>query len=112
MNRQRLDFESLRDSILFVSGQLDEAIGGSPFSLTAQPAVPRRTAYAYLERGHIPGEMGAFDFAIPEAHVPQRFLTTVPQQALYLMNSPFILEESKHLAARGEIQSASNDLPA
>ena len=108
-NRQRLDFESLRDSILLVSGQLDQSIGGSPFSLTAQPAVPRRTAYAYLERGHIPGEMGAFDFAIPEAHVPQRFLTTVPQQALYLMNSPFILEESKHLIARSEIQSASGD---
>jgi hypothetical protein len=53
--------------------------------------------------------MGAFDFAIPEAHVPQRFLTTVPQQALYLMNSPFILEESKHLIARSEIQSASGD---
>ena len=53
--------------------------------------------------------MGAFDFAIPEAHVPQRFLTTVPQQALYLMNSPFILEESKHLVSRREIASASND---
>ncbi len=109
MNRQRLDFESLRDSVLLVSGQLDPSIGGSPFVLTAQPEVPRRTAYAYLERGHIPGEMGAFDFAIPEAHVPQRFLTTVPQQALYLMNSPFILEESRHLIARGEIQSASAD---
>jgi hypothetical protein len=109
MNRQRLDFESLRDSVLLVSGQLDPSIGGSPFSLTAQPAVPRRTAYAYLERGHIPGEMGVFDFAIPEAHVPQRFLTTVPQQALYLMNSRFVLEESKHLIARAEIRSASNE---
>jgi hypothetical protein len=109
MNRQRLDFESLRDSILFVSGQLDSTIGGLPFSLTAQPTVPRRTTYAYIQRGHLPGELSAFDFASPESHVPQRFLTTVPQQALYLMNSPFILEESKHLVARREISSAPND---
>jgi hypothetical protein len=109
MNRQRLDFESLRDSILFVSGQLDFAVGGLPFSLTAQPAVPRRTIYAYIQRGHLPGELNAFDFATPEAHVPQRFLTTVPQQALYLMNSPFVMEQAKHLVARREIRSASSD---
>ena len=100
MNRQRLDFESLHDSILYVSGDLDLTIGGLPFSLMAQPPVPRRAAYAYIQRGHLPGELSAFDFAIPDSHVPQRFLTTVPQQALFLMNSPFILEESKHLVAR------------
>ena len=109
MNRQRLDFESLRDSILFVAGQLDVAAGGLPFSLMAQPAVPRRTIYAYIQRGHLPGELSAFDFATPESHVPQRFLTTVPQQALYLMNSPFILEESKHVVDRPEIRSALDD---
>jgi hypothetical protein len=108
MNRQRLDYESLRDSILFVAGQLDTTVGGLPFSLTAQPAVPRRAAYGYLERGHLPGELSAFDFAIPESHVPQRFPTTVPQQALFLMNSPFILEQSKHLAARREVVTAIN----
>jgi hypothetical protein len=109
MNRQRLDFESLRDATLFVSGQLDFTVGGLPFSLTSLPAVPRRTAYAYIQRGHLPGELNAFDFASPESHVPQRSLTTVPQQALYLMNSPFIMEESKHLVARREIGSAPND---
>jgi hypothetical protein len=106
MNRQRLDYEALRDSMLFVAGHLDPTVGGLPFSLTAQPAVPRRTAYAYIQRGHLPGELSAFDFAIPEAHVPQRFLTTVPQQALYLMNSPFVLEEAHHVASRREIDSA------
>lgn len=109
MNRQRLDFESLRDSILFVAGQLDQTIGGLPFSLQAVPAVRRRTAFAQIQRGRLPGELGAFDFATPEAHVPQRFLTTVPQQALYLMNSPFILEESRHVAGRPEVESAAND---
>ncbi len=109
MNRQRLDFESLRDSILLVAGQLDQTVGGLPFALSSEPAVPRRTAFAYIERGHLPGELSAFDFAIPESHVPQRFLTTVPQQALYLMNSPFIMEEAKHLVGRREIASAPSD---
>ena len=109
MNRQRLDFESLRDSILFVAGQLDQTIGGLPFSLASQPAVPRRTAFGYIQRGHLPGELNSFDFAIPDSHVPQRFLTTVPQQALFLMNSPFIVEESKHVMSRREIGSGPDD---
>ena len=106
MNRQRLDFESLRDSTLLVAGQLDQTTGGLPFALTAQPPVPRRTMYAYIQRGRLPGELSAFDFAIPDAHVPQRFLTTVPQQALYLMNSPFILDEARHVAGRREVDAA------
>jgi hypothetical protein len=109
MNRQRLDFESLRDSTLYVAGQLDLKEGGLPFALNAVSTVPRRTVYAYIQRGKLPGELNAFDFATPEAHVPQRFLTTVPQQALYLMNSPFITEEVKHLVGRKEIDSAAND---
>jgi len=109
MNRQRLDFESLRDSILFVAGSLDFEVGGLPFSLTAQPAVPRRTAYAYIQRGHLPGELSAFDFAIPESHVAQRFLTTVPQQALFMMNSPFVMEQTKRLMDRAEIRAAKDD---
>ena len=107
MNRQRLDYESLRDSLLFIGGRLDPTVGGLPFSLTAVPAVPRRTAYAYLQRGHLPGELSAFDFAMPESHLPQRFLTTVPQQALYFMNSPFLLEQAQHVAAQSEVVSAA-----
>jgi hypothetical protein len=109
MNRQRLPYESLRDSTLFVSGQLDSTMGGLPFSITAFPAQPRRTVYGYIERGRIPGELNTFDFANPEAHSPQRFLTSVPQQALYLMNSPFIAEQAKHLIQRSEIRFAADD---
>jgi hypothetical protein len=109
MNRQRLPYESLRDSALFVSGQLDPTMGGLPFALTARPVEPRRTVYAYVERGRLPGELNTFDFANPESHSPQRFLTSVPQQALYLMNSPFIAEEAKHLINRSEIRFARDD---
>jgi Protein of unknown function (DUF1553)/Protein of unknown function (DUF1549)/Planctomycete cytochrome C len=110
MNRQRLDIESLRDSVLFSSGQLDNRLGGVPFSLTATPAVPRRTVYGYIERGRIPGMLAAFDFAIPDQHVPLRFTTTVPQQALFLLNSSFMAEQANHLASRPEV--AAEEDPA
>jgi Protein of unknown function (DUF1553)/Protein of unknown function (DUF1549)/Planctomycete cytochrome C len=105
MNRQRLDYESWRDSTLLVSGQLDPTMGGLPYSLRARPYVPRRTIYALIERGRLPGELNTFDFANPESHVPTRYLTSAPQQALYLMNSPFIAEQVRHLMARADIQS-------
>ncbi|MGI8989396.1 MAG: PSD1 and planctomycete cytochrome C domain-containing protein, partial [Bryobacteraceae bacterium] len=103
MNRQRLDIESLRDSMLAASGQLDLKMGGVPFALMATPAVPRRTLYGYIERGRIPGMLAAFDFAIPDQHVPLRYTTTVPQQALFLLNSPFMAEQARHLVNRPEV---------
>lgn len=108
MNRQRLDIESLRDSVLAASGKLDNRIGGVPFSLTATPSVPRRTVYGYIERGRIPGMLAAFDFASPDQHVPLRYTTTVPQQALFLMNSPFMAEQARHLANRSDVTSEKN----
>ncbi|MDQ6700498.1 MAG: DUF1553 domain-containing protein, partial [Acidobacteriota bacterium] len=103
MNRQRLDIESLRDSILAASGQLDLKAGGVPYALTASPAVPRRTVYGYIERGRIPGMLAAFDFAVPDQHVPIRYTTTVPQQALFLLNSSFMAEQAHSLANRPEL---------
>ena len=65
MNRQRLDFESLRDSMLAVAGTLDLRVGGVPFLLTSEPSVPRRTVYGFIERGRIPGMLSYFDFPTP-----------------------------------------------
>jgi len=44
-----------------------------------------------------------FDFASPDTHSPQRYITTVPQQALFLMNSPFIVQQAKKLLDRPEV---------
>jgi hypothetical protein len=107
MNRQRLDIESLRDSMLAASGQIDLTVGGLPYSLTAQPSVPRRTVYGYIERGRVVGFLSNFDFASPDQHAPLRYNTTVPQQALFLLNSAFITEQASHLTERPTIQSAS-----
>ena len=99
-NRQRLDLESMRDSLLAVSGRLDPALGGKSVDLAQQPFTGRRTVYGSIDRQNLPGMFRSFDFASPDAHTPQRFFTTVPQQALFLMNSPFAVEQAKALAKR------------
>ncbi len=100
MPRRRLDFEALRDAMLAVSGRLDATIGGQPISITAIPADPRRTLYAMIERERPLALLKTFDVADPEQHSPQRYQTTVPQQGLFLLNSPFVGEMARHLAAR------------
>ena len=109
MNRQRLEIESVRDSMLAAAGRLDLTAGGLPFSLTALPSVPRRSVYGFIERGRIPSILSAFDFASPDQHAPMRFVTTVPQQALFFLNSPFVAEQARFVAARAEVVAASTD---
>ena len=106
MNRRRLEIESLRDSMLAAAGRLDLTMGGVPFSLTAQPSVPRRSVYGFIERGRVPGLLSAFDFASPDQHAPMRYVTTVPQQALFFLNSPFVAEQARALASRPEVAAA------
>ena len=107
MNRRRIEIESLRDSMLAAAGRLDLTAGGVPFPLTAQPSIPRRSVYGFIERGRVPALLNAFDFASPDQHAPMRFVTTVPQQALFFLNSPFIAEQAQHLAARAKDGEAS-----
>jgi mono/diheme cytochrome c family protein len=103
MNRQRLDFEALRDSILAASGSLDPRAFGPAVDLAAQPFIPRRSVYGFIDRQNLPGMFRVFDFASPDTSSPQRFQTTVPQQALYLLNSPFIAEQARRLLARADV---------
>jgi hypothetical protein len=104
-NRQRLDFEALRDALLAVTGQLDLAMGGPPVMLTNKPFSRRRTVYGFIDRQNLPAMFRTFDFASPDTHSPFRHLTTVPQQALFLMNSPFVMEQAQHLVRREDVQS-------
>jgi len=97
MNPRRLDAESLRDALLAVSGELDLSAGGRGVDPTSGR---RRTVYSTIDRQAIPGFLRAFDFASPDTHAPQRVLTTVPQQALFVMNSPFVQDRSRALARR------------
>src|SRR5207248_619759 len=105
-NRRRLDFEALRDSVLFAAGRLDPAVGGRPVDLFKAPFTIRRSVYGLIDRSNLPGTLRSFDVASPDQHSPQRFQTTVPQQALFLLNSPFVVEQAKALANRTEVTSA------
>ncbi len=105
MNRDRLDFEAMRDSLLAASGELDPKAGGPAVDLNAQPFTPRRTVYGSIDRQFLPGLFRVFDFANPDMHSPQRFTTTVPQQALFFINSPFVVERARALVNRKEVQA-------
>ncbi len=103
MNCRRLDFEPMRDSLLLVAGQLDATPNGKPVDIFTEPFSHRRTIYGFIDRQNLPGTFRVFDFASPDQHSPQRFTTTVPQQALFLMNSPFVMEQARKLAARPDV---------
>jgi cytochrome c553 len=107
-NRQRLDFEAMRDALLAVGGELDEKIGGPSINLIAEPFVRRRTIYSYVDRQNLQGLLRTFDFASPDAHSPMRHVTTIPQQALFLLNSPFVVQQAERLAARPEIAKTAD----
>lgn len=102
----RLDFEAMRDSLLAASGNLDLTIGGQPVDIIDPPYTVRRTVYGFIDRQNLPGLFRTFDFANPDTTSPGRFYTTVPQQALFLMNSPFVLEQARGLVRRPQIQKA------
>jgi hypothetical protein len=95
MNRQRISFEALRDTILQASGQLDFSLGGRSVKIDVHPTPRRRTLYGFIDRQNLPATFRVFDFANPDTHCPERYENIVPQQALFLMNSPFIADQSQ-----------------
>jgi hypothetical protein len=101
--RRRLDLEAMRDTLLFVSGRLDATMGGRPVDVANDPRNARRTVYGLVDRQSLPAVFRAFDFASPDQSAERRPRTTVPQQALFSMNSPFVIEQAKALAARPEV---------
>ena len=104
MNRRRLDVEAWRDSLLDVAGNLDRKVGGRNAPLTGK----RRTVYARISRHELDELLRLFDF--PDANVTsaKRTVTTVPQQQLFVLNSSFVIEQARALAARLQ-QEATTD---
>jgi hypothetical protein len=110
-NRRRLDFEQMRDTLMSVSGELDETMFGRP-PLITDDTNRRRTVYAFVERQNIAAMVQTFDFANADTSTPRRVMTTVPQQALFAMNSPFILCRAKSLATRTTKLAPTNEIPS
>lgn len=111
MNRRRLDAEEIRDALLGVSGSLDPKLGGTlllnknreyvTVSANVNPAVyanTRRSIYLPVVRSAIYEVFQAFDFADPSVPNGRRDSTTVAPQALFMMNSAVVSQQSKALA--------------
>ena len=92
-NRRRLEAEPVRDSVLFVGGGLDLTIGGSVGDVNAN----RRALYLPVNRAALYEMFSTFDYVETANHIEQRPTTTVPNQALYLMNNSAIHEQSRRL---------------
>ncbi len=106
-NLQRLDFESLRDTLLALGGKHEFDERGGPSEDLATSG--RRTIYGYIDRQKVPDSFRIFDFANPDMTAPSRVQTTVPLQALYLMNNGFVVEQARNIASRPELLSGAKD---
>jgi hypothetical protein len=102
INGRRLAFEELRDSLLTATGELTAESGGKPVPLFGATLVAKRAVYGFVDRQFLPGVYRVFDFPNPDLPSGQRSLTTVPQQALYLMNNRFLLDRARALSRNGE----------
>ncbi len=109
-NRRRLEFEALRDTVLFIGGKLDLTMGGPGERLDREPYSERRSVYGLVDRANLPNMFGAFDFANPDMSTGQRNNTIVPQQALFMMNSALVIEQARNTVQRGDLKSLPNDM--
>lgn len=108
-NIRRLEFETLRDSLLAIGGSLDETMFGRPVDPEKQPDVMRRTIYNRVDRSDVADVLINFDFANPDLPSGRRYETTVPQQALFLMNSPLVVEQARKVVALPEFLALKDD---
>ena len=95
---QRMDAETLRDSLLAVAGNLDLHAGGPPAPLDDKNR--RRAVYGFVSRRKLDPMLGLFDFPNPNNTSEQRVVTNVPLQRLFMMNSSFVEEQAAGLAKR------------
>jgi hypothetical protein len=94
MNVRRLDADQIRDTMLAVSGELDDRQGGP----SVEPALPRRAIYTRLIRYSPEPLLQAFDAPDGFSSTPQRDTTTTATQALQLLNGPWALARAEALA--------------
>ena len=123
MNRRRLSAEKIRDAVLSISGKLNLQQGGSSVAHYPEQAISpnrnkkveqnpsefRRSIYLPIVRGNVPAALTVFDFPAPEMLVGNRPTTTVPAQALFMMNSPFVVSQAEQTASKLLTDSKQSD---
>ena len=95
---RRLEAESIRDSMLVVSGLLDRTMYGPG---TLDPNMKRRSIYFFIKRSQLIPMMMLFDWPEPLVSIGQRQTTTIAPQALAFMNNPI---------ARAAAEALSNQI--
>ena len=108
-NLRRLDFESLHDSLLAITGELDRTRGGKPVPISSEGFAHRRAVYTLIDRTNPPELLTQFDFPSPDVASGRRYQTIVPQQALFLMNSPMVIETARKLVDRPAFAELKSD---
>ncbi len=99
-NVRRLDFEEMHDALLTITGELDPSMGGKPVPITSPDFAKRRAVYTMIDRRNPPELLTQFDFPSADVESGRRYETLVPQQALFLMNSPMVIEAARKLVDR------------
>jgi mono/diheme cytochrome c family protein len=106
-NRRRLDVESWRDAMLTVSGNLDFTLGGPSMELSSNNN--RRTLYAVISRHELHPLLRLFDFPDANLTSERRTMTTVPMQQLFVLNSEFMVAQSRAIAVRLQQKNLPDD---
>lgn len=101
MPRRRLSVEGWRDSVLAVSGNMSDRIGG-PSMKPDDPKENRRTIYSEVSRFELNPLLSLFDFPDPNVHASKRLQTNTPLQKLFLLNSDFLIAQTDNIAAQLE----------
>jgi hypothetical protein len=123
--RRRLEAEAIRDALLSVSGRLDRRSGGAPLKLKTinlsaevleqqqqyYDTSNRRTVYLPVLRTNVYDFLTLLDFANPDLPTGNRVTTTVPTQAMLMMNSPLVKDAAARVAsiALGDPSLETND---
>src|SRR5688500_17888169 len=82
---------------------------GRPVDLNKEPYSTRRSIYGFIDRQNPADVLVNFDVANPDMTNGKRHQTTVPQQALFFMNSPLVVESAKNLVDRKDFAAISTD---
>jgi cytochrome c553 len=108
-NLRRLDFESIRDSMILLTGKLNPAVGGQPANITDEPFSYRRSLYGYVDRSRLSDTLSQFDYGDPDQPNSKRNSTIVPQQALYFMNNALSVEVARAVSSRKDVVNAMSE---
>ena len=108
-NLRRLDFESIRDSMILLTGKLNPLVGGQPANITDEPFSYRRSLYGYVDRSRLSDTLSQFDYGDPDQANSKRNSTIVPQQALYFMNNALCVEVARAVSARKDVVNAMSE---